>query len=309
MSKIGIACAAGLLLQASAAYAWNDYGHMTIAAVAYNKLTPTARARATALLKLNPDYPKWIAGVPAPDRDFTAFVRAATWPDAIKREGGYVNDGERPSGPTSGQNIGYADKLQHRYWHYIDLPFSPDGTPLQNPVPPNAETQIGVLRRALAAPDTPDDIKSYDLAWLLHLVGDVHQPLHATSRFDQQQPQGDRGGNEVALCAPPCKDELHAFWDDAMGKSERPTDARLQAHNLGPPDAALAAIADESNWVTESFDAAQKSVYSNPIGIGPGPFPPTPRYRKAAHRLALQRAALAGARLANLINGALGAPS
>jgi S1/P1 Nuclease len=44
------------------------------------------------------------------------------------------------------------------------------------------ETQIAVFRKTLADKTISDDIRSYDLAWLLHLVGDVHQPLHATAQ-------------------------------------------------------------------------------------------------------------------------------
>ena len=75
-----------------------------------------------------------------------------------------------------------ADSAPRARWHFIDEPFSTDDTPLQQPVPPNAETQIAVFRKTLADKTISDDIRSYDLAWLLHLVGDVHQPLHATAQ-------------------------------------------------------------------------------------------------------------------------------
>src|SRR5262249_12960776 len=83
---------------------------------------------------------------------------------------------------------------------FIDLPFSPDNTPLVQPEAPNAETQIIMLRVAISSHRTSDDVKSYDVACLIHSVGDVHQPLHATSRFTQGQPKGDRGGNDVKIC-------------------------------------------------------------------------------------------------------------
>ena len=143
-------------------------------------------------------------------------MRAATWPDIIRTAPGYRADPIDDPGAT--QNIGYADKLQHRYWHYKDLPFSPDGTPTQPPPEPNAETQIRALRTALASPTTSDDVKSYDMVWLEHLVGDVHQPLHATSRFTAALPAGDRGGNSIAICratAAACSKQsakaLHSF--------------------------------------------------------------------------------------------------
>ena len=151
---------------------------MMIAAVAYEKLTPAAHARVSSLLQLNPDYPKWVARASRAERDEVAFVMAATWPDEIKSERDYQNDGDRPFGPDTARNIGYADHLQHRYWHFIDVPFSTDHTPLVQPAIPNAQTQIALFRKTLASSNASDALKSYDLVWLLHLVGDVHQPLH-----------------------------------------------------------------------------------------------------------------------------------
>ena len=291
-----------LTLRASA---WDDFGHMTVAAVAWEQLSPELQQRATALLKLNPNYQAWIANVPPENADEVAFVRAATWPDAIKRDATYKNDGEQPSGPDAGKNVGYGDLLQHRYWHFVDQPFSPDGTPVHAASTPNAETQIVAFRQTLASPNAPDELKSYDLVWLLHLVGDVHQPLHATSRFDHQQPNGDRGGNSVALCKRPCKDELHGFWDDVLGKSEKPADAIAAARRIASADPGLAGILDESTWIQESFHLARTAVYVKPIGIGPGPFTLDQRYRSAAQAVAEKRVALAGARLAGILKAAL----
>jgi hypothetical protein len=290
---------------APAAFGWNAFGHMMVAAVAYDELTPAAHAKVTRLLQLNPDYPKWVSRANGANRDEVAFVMAATWADAIKSERGYRNDGDRPSGPDASRNIGYADMLQHRYWHYIDIPFSPDHTALLKPVAPNAQTQIAAFRKTLSAPGASDALKSYDLVWLLHLVGDVHQPLHATSRFTRTQPTGDAGGNQVALCNRPCRNELHAFWDDLPGTGKKPAVAIRRANRLPRPDARVAAIDDESKWVLESFEIAQNSVYMPPIGIGAGPFSIDGPYRNVAHGVARQRLALAGARLAHVLNEAL----
>jgi S1/P1 Nuclease len=300
--KIAVAC---LVVNAGTAVAWNGFGHMTVAAIAYPLLTPAAQQKVAALLKLNPNYSQWVAGVAAADQDRVAFMVAATWPDAIKLMPGYKDDGETPKGAQAGQNIGYADKNQHRYWHFIDTPFSPDNTPLKMPIPPNAQTQIALFRTALASAGTSANVQSYDLVWLIHLVGDVHQPLHATARFDKTQPKGDEGANLVAICAAPCKDELHAYWDEILGTSTLPASAQKAGIAIAASDPKLASITDEQVWITESFAAAKKSVYVDPIGVGAGPFIPTPAYRAAAHTVADQRVALAGARLADLINNAL----
>src|SRR5580704_12290288 len=129
------------LLSTSPVWAWDSDGHMQVAEIAWQHLTAANRVRVSTLLMLNPNYQSWIANVPTAKRNEVAFVMAATWPDFIKTAAGYINDTDTaPPGPASSQNIGYSDKFQHRYWHFIDTPFSTDGTALWQPVAPNAET-------------------------------------------------------------------------------------------------------------------------------------------------------------------------
>jgi hypothetical protein len=298
-----------LLLSAGSARAWFSEGHMMVAEIAWQSLTAASRARASVLLRRNPDHDLWVRGVPADRRDEIAFVTAATWPDAIKGSEGhaleYTNDGERPRGPDAGRNTGYQDRLQHRYWHFVDTPFSTDGTALEPPATPNAETQIRTFEAAIASRDVGEDVKSYDLVWLEHLVGDVHQPLHAASRFSRSLRRGDRGGNAVMLCRRPCRNELHLFWDGIPGDSDDPREAIEAARKLARPDARAAAIGDEHVWIEESFAVAKRYAYEAPIGPGSGPYALDGRYENDARAQAMQRIALAGVRLANLINANL----
>src|SRR6266481_6984794 len=178
---------------AAPAHAWNDAGHMAVAYVAYQQLTPATRDRVKQLLKLNPDYRGWLPkGTAVKDRDRIRFMIASTWADDIKRKDGYQDDGsangDRPDGASSRRNIGYADHLRHKYWHFVDMPFTRDGTPLPTVPRPNARTQIAAFRAVLAS-TKPDPLKSYDLVWLLHLVGDVHQPLHCATRVRRSDPE------------------------------------------------------------------------------------------------------------------------
>ena len=89
---------------------WDCFGHMTVASIAYRKLDPTTRARVDALLKMNPyftdpaKWPKLIpSGTTAADRSRYIFMLAATWPDEIKSDSKYHNDGSEngdvPDGP------------------------------------------------------------------------------------------------------------------------------------------------------------------------------------------------------------------
>src|SRR4051794_22399862 len=90
------AIAVWLLLAESGAAAWNSKGHMSVAAAAWKDMTPEARAKASALLRLNPDYPSWVKNVASADVDLVAFVKAATWPDQIRST--YQEDGSSPPG-------------------------------------------------------------------------------------------------------------------------------------------------------------------------------------------------------------------
>jgi hypothetical protein len=112
-----------------------------------------------------------------------------------------------------------------------------------------------------------DDVKSYDLAWLEHLVGDVHQPPHAVSRFTHEAPAGDRGGNSVHLCA---------------DRGARPTPTRASGFRRAPP--------------------SPPRLSTGPIGRGLGPYAPTTAYIDAAQQISRGRAALAGRLIAALIN-------
>ncbi|WP_316176322.1 S1/P1 nuclease [Bradyrhizobium sp. SZCCHNRI1073] len=291
-----------VLLCGSPANAWNLRGHMMIAAMAWDQLTPKSKARVSQLLRLNPNYSDWVDGFSSREKSKAAFARAAGWPDDIKRDSGYTNDGEDPSGPDASKNIGYDDKLMHRYWHYKDIAFSPDDTPTKDSPEPNAETQILAFRDTLASPTASDELKSYDLVWLLHLVGDVHQPLHATSRFTSDLPDGDRGGNLVKLCESPCRNELHAFWDNALGTGPSTRAAINAARKIDDAPEGAAANQDVHSWVGESFEIAKSSAYKRPIGPSGGPFTLTDAYKRTTKRIAEERAAIAGTRLAKLIN-------
>jgi hypothetical protein len=302
-----------ILLLFQNANAWNSIGHMTVAYVAYQQLTPTEKARVAALLALNPNYKTWQGyikpGAAPADQQMYVFMMAATWPDEIRGGTTYKLDGDvPPHSPEATANIGYTDYFQHDYWHFVDMPFTSDNTAPLPAVPvPNAETRIVDLRAALSSSE-PDALKSYDLVWLLHLIGDVHQPLHCATRVTATQHRGDAGGNAVTLTG--AVPELHAYWDSLLGVGTTQDFAlALKAGALLPTaDATAAADLNEADWVNESFAMAQKDVYVSPP-IGPGAMPytiaPDSPYAQQALKDAQGRVALAGARLANVLHGAL----
>ncbi len=307
-----------LLLLSAPALAWGPIGHMTVAYVAYQKLTPTAKARVRDLLKPNPDYATWEKQIPAgtssDDRDLMLFMIASVWADDIKGEPQYSDDGSddgnTPDGAPSSQNTGYSDHLRHKYWHFIDTPFSPDQTALPAIPAPNAQTQIIAFRTVLRSSQA-DELKSYDLVWLLHLVGDIHQPLHAATRVTQAHPKGDAGGNFVKLFGDAAPN-LHSYWDSLPGSDCKYCNDKIPCVNravvlaktLPAVSTKEAANLDAATWVRESFELAQTKVYRDPIGVADQPYTivPASAYETQSFKLAQKRMALAGARLAEILN-------
>lgn len=301
-----------LLLLAPSSYGWNGFGHMAVAYVAYQHLDPNVKAHADNLLRLNPLYATWKnqlpAGLPVDQQNTMLFMIAATWPDQIRGDKTYVSDGteggNRPPAIGGDENIGYSDKALHKYWHFVDTPISQDGTLVQPTPSPNAETQIKAFTEAIATSESNNQ-KSYDMVWLMHLVGDIHQPLHATGRFSKDLPDGDSGGNFVLLNSPGCKDnpatELHALWDNAIGTSSEPQAVITVASAL-PPQTVAATDLDVYVWLSESVKLAQTKAYVTPIGDGKGPYTVDQAYCDRLLAVASQRVALAGMRLANVLN-------
>jgi hypothetical protein len=307
-----ISLAACLSMPLPAAWAWWDEGHMQIADVAYKHLDGPVKDKVDALLKLNTDYAKWTAG--APDEataKLYAFVHAATWPDDIKTKNGYTRD--KVDSATAGQNIGYSDHIQHEYWHYKDTYFSPDGMPLPAADPVDLVTQLTKMIAALpASSGASDDARSYDLVWIVHLVGDAHQPLHAASRVTRPLATGDNGGNaEMVIPATGETIALHAYWDRMFGGYSSPYGAHYDATTtkggLASIDVntAAAAISDPQTWIEESAALAKEYAYVPPVSTGENAVLLTREYETTARNIARSQAALAAARLANLLNAAL----
>lgn len=291
----------------SQAKAWWDEGHMQIAYVAYKKLTPPVRERADALLKLNPDYPNWTAGAPQGQEKVYAFVHAATWPDDIKTKPDYYDDQVTDS--TAKQIVPYGH-LKHSYWHYKDILYSADSTPLPSPDPVDAVSQLKLMIAKLpASADASDQLRSYSLSWMIHLVGDLHQPLHAVARYSASMPDkgGDRGGNEEKVI--PATGEtlaLHAYWDAIFGGYSSVFGAIYDADHGGissiTPDSTKAQIVDPDTWAQESFELAKSVAYASPVRTDKQPVELTREYETNARDVARKQAALAAARLANLLN-------
>jgi hypothetical protein len=114
------------------------------------------------------------------------------------------------------------------------------------------------------------------LAWLFHLVGDIHQPLHTAQLFTVDYPQGDRGGNEICVRVTQAGYplDLHRFWDGVITSSSNLTRLRNEATALRNrqefqrSQLTGLATADFESWAKERFEIATKFVYQNGGRIG-----------------------------------------
>eukprot|EP00178_Gracilaria_changii_P007355 TRINITY_DN23468_c0_g1_i4.p1 TRINITY_DN23468_c0_g1~~TRINITY_DN23468_c0_g1_i4.p1 ORF type:complete len:304 (-),score=42.16 TRINITY_DN23468_c0_g1_i4:8-829(-) len=230
--------------------------------------------------------------------DQRPFVEAATFPDKWKRWG-YKKYLE--ASPVTVQGP----------WHYVDQPYF-NGIPKEeiDIDETNVVNAISQLKTLLADPAADDDVASYQLRCLIHYVGDIHQPLHATTMYSEDFPNGDRGGNSFKLERHGEIKELHALWDSVV--QAYPTDWKqpLNQDGLDSVEAASKDIRDTfprgrlfltsqdpKDWAKESYEASTSFVYQN---IEEGSWPDA-QYLHIGQMLAKERLAYGGYRLADTL--------
>ena len=157
--------------------------------------------------------------------------------------------------------------------------------------------------QATLASDAPPSDKARAYCWLLHLVGDLHQPIHSTALFCERFPTGDRGGNSIPLVQ---GDNLHSLWDNLLGRSHKPNDVKWEAAALKPWKADTSG--DVSAWITESHELAKSFAYSPEIVQAVQtegellPISLPEEYLKKAGQRAQVRIVSAGLRVGKLLN-------
>lgn len=309
---------------AAALRRWDAIGHRAMAAIAYDRLRPATRARVDAILRAHPDIAALGAeldiNTPAGIRE--VFLRASVWPDRIRSDARFYRETDPNAAPTP-MLPGFPTMARREGWHYLTRSFSTDGTPTIPLTAPNVATMLPSLADALADPGVPASTKAYNLGWIIHVVGDLHQPLHGTSRSTAASPDGDAGGNRMWVQLRGSDRDsinLHAVWDGWVGRVSRemPIDAvargvaaslPVRASTAGddlviPDGAALAATVLQ--WADESATLARYVAYDVPARQPNGP-PMLPEdYVKRGEAIARQRLALAAYRMAALLEARLG---
>ncbi len=311
MKLRALALAALLALPPQAGLAWNAAGHRLSAEIAWQQLDDATRAKIARLLRAHPDYERWLARGKGETPEHSAFVEASTWPDDIRRDPRFHHAGsEAPTAPLPG----FPDMERHRQWHFADRPLGHAPRPAAGEKNKGIAAEEGELEPRLA--DLLKTLgnaraglaaRAYALPWLIHLVGDAHQPLHVVSRYDADG-RGDAGGNALTVATPfhprlPTM-KLHAYWDDLPGapwlRGPRLEAAARALRELHPPPTVAGT---PEQWLEESWRIARDSAY--PPGDDAVPTI-GPAFHENAQEIARRRVAEAGYRLAGVLRDALG---
>jgi S1/P1 nuclease len=318
--------ALGLVLWlASSALAWNATGHKLISSLAFRQLTREEQQRVVALLKRHPRFtpdfademPDDVKSADVAAQDEWLFQQAGIWSDIVR------------GGPPE------RTAFHRPTWHYVDVPhFLEDKSRAELEagikenlalVPPPAATPdtqelnvtqaIALACRLIADQNTSPEVRGLMLAWLFHLVGDLHQPCHSTGLFSRRLfAEGDQGGNKIKLTQ---SYNLHALWDGFLGQDADFRAVRNRAIALAVDQQATAtgqAAAKQLNartWRDESHLLAVTAVYDPALMMdlrqaeaGTGELAPLTlpeEYLRMGGRLSQRRAIQAGYRLAAVI--------
>lgn len=301
------------VLTAVPAFGWDDVGHKTIAYVAWQKMTPAAREKAIMLLRAAPEDSNLAAYFMNTARDLSArqqdyFMLASTWSDIIRDRDFKTR----------------YKKYHHGPWHYLDTFWrdgangKPELVTGMNEDKENAVERLFYFDKMMRDPSASNEDKAIALAWILHIAGDIHQPLHASGRVTPEEPKGDQGGNLFLLTpkdTPRDKSEnLHWFWDSIIVRNI-PRGASCDDDFISMVAKQIMKKYPESEfrnrlelgkfdeWQQESYRIAAAKLY--PATLKRYEMP-SPAYRRMALQISEQQMALGGYRLGAMLNQIFG---
>ena len=284
--------AASALAAPGFAYAWGDEGHEIVAQIADHYLSPDVRTKINALLATD------TSGLT--DQD---IAHEATWADKYR---------------DSDRTTTHVHYNQTHNWHFVDMELAQPnldtacfGHPAIKPGSPASEgpprdcvvDKIDQFIAELKSPDTAPPERLQALQFLLHLVGDVHQPLHASDDHDA-------GGNSKKVSAQGLHaGKLHHYWDTEF-VAQLGTDPTVVAQQLvsqiTPDQKSAWSQGSASDWAQESFQIAKDQVYGKlPAPDSKGTYALDPEYVQNSTQIAGVQLSKAGVRLAAILNDAL----
>lgn len=245
-------------------FAWGGDGHRIIANIAEERLTPVAKAQVAVLL------------------DGAHLADVSTWADDVRRD--------RPA--TS-------------RWHYVDIPY--DATDYDAArdcqLTDHGDCVIAEIARAkkvLGDLTQSKADRAEALKFLVHFIGDMHQPLHSIERKDPATGNGDAGGNGVHVTFYGQPANLHSVWDSGIVTHGGVTLDQVQKW-LATQDEKALAKGDPAQWALAAHSLAISNTYVIPddhqLGYD---------YVKKNVPVVVQQLGSAGVRLAAVLNAVLG---
>ena len=296
------------------AFGWDETGHKITAYIAWQRMTPEVREKVIKILRNSPEDSQLAAFYMSygsrtrESREREFFMIAATWPDIIKD-----NDFQTRFNKYAKNNSD---------WHYVNSFWTlKDGKAVMVEDMSPAGRIMKKLDdfNALIRSNASDAEKAIAIAWLEHLIGDIHQPLHASARVNEYDPKGDRGGNAFLLTPKGTKrneqDNLHSFWDGIVVRY-KPNQDNCEFEYIEPiaQDILKMYSYDKmkdklsqgkfDTWANESLAIAMNVAYKD-LKFGEKP---SDKYTKKAFEIAQERLALGGYRLGDLFNEVFGTP-
>ncbi len=276
-----------ILLTPSVALGWGPEAHRIIAEIALRRLNNNAGPRAKKLMHVKTKL--WVP-------NSSDFVLASTWADDIKNLRTY--------------------RQEFSQLHFIENPFP-------RPGPPPTPNLVTALKDNVKILQTGAEVEAeaQALRFIIHFVGDIHQPLHCATRLDNEN-RGDQGGNRVSILVADSSgrlrtDRLHVYWDSGLNTLAGSRFTHADRIEKASPDQEANLPIDPFNfqgWSDESFNLAKEVAYAGiPSGIGSdskvdkkaasrSPYRVTATYRARAVPIVNLQIARSGYRLAKLLN-------
>lgn len=264
---VAVGLAGATLFRPTPARAWGAEGHKVVALIAITELTPSAKRQIQEML-----------GGDLVD----SMEDASVWADRIRPS-------HRETSP----------------WHYVDIEITSGGYKAQRDCPGGDCVVAQIYKDADILRDrkSPSALRIEALKFLIHFLGDVHQPLHCADNHD-------RGGNKVHVVAGRRHANLHEIWDadvvQALGRQPETVSGYLAA-NITETEKRKWAQGSAIDWANESFGIAKSEIYGRNRISGTMTDLRLPQgYARSEDRIAAVQLQKAGVRLAILLNRVLG---
>lgn len=298
-------------------FAWDDSGHKLTAYIAWERMTPKARETAIKLFMNAPEESQIMALHPTPpDLDISTytigtrsklskqrefFMIMAYWADIVRER-------KYPA----------RYKFHRSTWHYLNVFWREVNGKIEI-VPELKGDKENVVERLfhfdklLRDASVNDADKAIGLAWVLHLAGDIHQPLHASGRVTESEPKGDQGANLFSLSPKdaPRKENLHWFWDSIVARSVARKNDASDMEYLAPIAQTMMKkypfekmksrlkLGQFDQWLNESYLIAANKLYPKTLLRNEMP---SNAYQKMSFQIAEEQIALSGYRMGEMLN-------